>query len=139
MRSFLSRLNFVIQRPLLFALGLWFALLCAVPPVVAESPLVRLSATPIAVADLPAEARSTLDLIRRGGPFPYDKDGTVFGNREQLLPRAPRGHYTEYTVRTPGVRHRGARRIVAGGDPRSAQAEFWYTDDHYQSFRRIRE
>jgi len=93
----------------------------------------------IAVSDLPPEARRTLDLIRGGGPFPYEKDGTVFGNRERLLPRAPRGHYTEYTVRTPGVRHRGARRIVTGGDPRSPQAQFWYTDDHYQSFRRIRE
>jgi ribonuclease T1 len=89
--------------------------------------------------DLPPEARETLQLIRRGGPFPHDQDGTVFGNRERLLPRAPRGHYTEYTVRTPGLRHRGARRIVAGGDPRTAQAEFWYTEDHYQSFRRIKE
>jgi ribonuclease T1 len=93
----------------------------------------------IRLQDLPPEARETLQLIRRGGPFPHDQDGTVFGNRERLLPRAPRGHYTEYTVRTPGLRHRGARRIVAGGDPRTAQAEFWYTEDHYQSFRRIRE
>jgi ribonuclease T1 len=93
----------------------------------------------VRLQDLPPEARETLQLIRRGGPFPHDQDGTVFGNRERLLPRAPRGHYTEYTVRTPGLRHRGARRIVAGGDPRTAQAEFWYTEDHYQSFRRIKE
>lgn len=92
----------------------------------------------ISRAELPVEARITLDLIRRGGPFPHDQDGTVFGNRERLLPRAPRGHYTEYTVRTPGVRNRGARRIVVGGDPRSSEAELWYTEDHYQSFRRIR-
>ncbi len=87
---------------------------------------------------LPREARETLALIRAGGPFPYSKDGTVFGNRERLLPRQPRGYYTEYTVKTPGSRDRGARRIVAGGDPRSS-GEYWYTDDHYQSFRRIRE
>jgi ribonuclease T1 len=92
----------------------------------------------IAVADLPREARHVLGLIRAGGPFPYSKDGTVFGNRERLLPRQPRGYYTEYTVKTPGARNRGARRIVAGGDPRTS-GEYWYTDDHYRSFRRIRE
>jgi ribonuclease T1 len=92
----------------------------------------------IAVAELPPEARTTLTLIRAGGPFPYDKDGTVFGNREGLLPRQSRGYYTEYTVRTPGSRDRGARRIVAGGDPRRS-GEYWYTGDHYRSFQRIRE
>jgi len=92
----------------------------------------------IAVRDLPREARDTLALIRKGGPFPYRKDGTAFQNRERLLPRQPRGYYSEYTVRTPGERTRGARRIVAGGDPRSS-GEYWYTEDHYQSFRRIRE
>ncbi|MEI7447259.1 MAG: ribonuclease domain-containing protein, partial [Burkholderiales bacterium] len=96
------------------------------------------AAAEVPVAELPREARETLSRIRAGGPFPYDKDGTVFGNRERLLPRQPRGYYTEYTVRTPGSRDRGARRIVAGGDPRSS-GEYWYTDDHYQSFRRIRE
>jgi ribonuclease T1 len=92
----------------------------------------------IELRQLPREARETLALIRAGGPFPYDKDGTVFGNRERLLPRQARGYYTEYTVRTPGSRDRGARRIVAGGDPRTS-GEYWYTDDHYRSFRRIRE
>jgi len=92
----------------------------------------------IQVRDLPWEARETLALIRQGGPFPYRKDGTVFQNRERLLPRQPRGYYSEYTVRTPGSRDRGARRIVAGGDPRTS-GEYWYTEDHYQSFRRIRE
>jgi ribonuclease T1 len=92
----------------------------------------------VALAELPREARETLALIRAGGPFPYAKDGTVFGNRERLLPRQPRGYYTEYTVVTPRSRDRGARRIVAGGDPR-ASGEYWYTDDHYRSFRRIRE
>lgn len=93
--------------------------------------------TEILVSALPPEARQTLKLIQEGGPFPYEKDGTVFGNREGKLPRQKRGYYTEYTVRTPGVSHRGARRIVAGG-PRERLIEFYYTDDHYQSFRKIR-
>lgn len=88
----------------------------------------------IAVAQLPPEARRTLALIRQGGPFPYAKDGSVFGNREGLLPRQNRGYYREYTVATPGSRDRGARRIVAG-----RVGEYWYTADHYRSFRRIRE
>ena len=92
----------------------------------------------VAIDELPPEAGETLARIRSGGPFRYDKDGTVFFNREGLLPRRPRGYYTEYTVRTPGARDRGARRIVAGGDPRSS-GEYYYTGDHYRSFRRIRE
>lgn len=90
----------------------------------------------VAVADLPAEARQTLALIREGGPYPYEKDGTVFGNYERKLPRQRRGYYTEYTVRTPQVRSRGARRIIAGGRD-GRPTEFYYTDDHYQTFRRI--
>ncbi|MFM1992090.1 MAG: hypothetical protein RJA99_5047 [Pseudomonadota bacterium] len=105
---------------------------------VARDAVVPAGGEAIALAELPREARETLALIRAGGPYPYDKDGTVFGNRERLLPRQPRGYYTEYTVRTPGSRDRGARRIVAGGDPRTS-GEYWYTDDHYRSFRRIRE
>ena len=104
----------------------------------AREPQQALVAAEIAVAELPPEGRETLALIRRGGPFPYEKDGTVFGNRERLLPERPRGHYTEYTVRTPGARDRGARRIIAGGQPRTS-GEYWYTADHYRSFRRIRE
>jgi ribonuclease T1 len=96
----------------------------------------------VAVVDLPREARETLGLIGRGGPFPYRKDGSVFGNREGHLPKQPRGYYTEYTVRTPAERDRGARRIIAGrgraGDP-ATSGEYYYTDDHYNSFRRIRE
>jgi ribonuclease T1 len=83
---------------------------------------------------LPVEARETLALIRKGGPFPYQKDGTVFGNREALLPSRGRGYYREYTVRTPGARDRGGRRIVAGRD-----RELYYSDDHYRSLRRILE
>lgn len=93
----------------------------------------------IALADLPREARDTLTKIKAGGPFPYPgKDGTVFGNRERLLPAKPRGYYREYTVPTPGARDRGARRIVAGGEAKTS-GDYWYTGDHYNSFRRIRE
>jgi len=88
----------------------------------------------IARAALPPEARDTLARIERGGPFPYRKDGSTFHNREGLLPARNAGYYREYTVRTPGARDRGARRIVAG-----AGGERYYTDDHYRSFRRIRE
>jgi ribonuclease T1 len=92
----------------------------------------------VAVAELPREARQTLQLIRAGGPFPYERDGVVFQNREKILPAARRGHYREYTVRTPGTKSRGARRIVCAGKPAAPDA-CWYTDDHYQSFRRILE
>ena len=85
-----------------------------------------------ALAFLPAEAHATLALIDLGGPYPYRQDGTVFQNRERLLPQRQRGHYREFTVDTPGLGHRGARRIVTGGDP---PAEWYYTDDHYRSFR----
>jgi ribonuclease T1 len=90
----------------------------------------------ISVARLPAEGAQTYALIAQGGPFPYEKDGTVFGNRERLLPIGRRGYYREYTVRTPGVSHRGTRRIVCGGKPRAPDA-CYYTADHYASFRRI--
>ncbi len=91
----------------------------------------------IAVADLPSQAQKILILIHEGGPFRYDKDGTVFGNRERLLPLQPRGYYREYTVRTPGVRNRGARRIVCGGQVPTQPDACYYTEDHYASFRRI--
>ena len=91
--------------------------------------------------DLPVEAKETLALIKRGGPFPYKRDGIIFGNFERLLPMKPRGYYREFTVPTPGERTRGARRIIAGrgapGDVR--RAEYYYTNDHYQTFWRIRE
>ena len=88
----------------------------------------------IAVAELPAEARDTLRAIKQGGPFAYDRDGVVFKNYERILPKQPRGYYREYTVKSPGVRHRGARRIVCG-----LPVECYYSADHYQSFKRIRE
>ncbi len=96
----------------------------------------------ISAAALPAEARATLAQIKAGGPFAYARDGSAFGNRERLLPLRQRGYYREYMVKTPGARDRGARRIVAGaggsGDVRSS-GEYYYSDDHYNSFRRIRE
>lgn len=87
----------------------------------------------IAASALPPEARETLRLIERGGPFPYARDGVVFGNYEKRLPQHARGYYHEYTVKTPGVRHRGPRRIVCGGF-----SECYYTADHYRTFLRIR-
>lgn len=84
--------------------------------------------------DLPKEARDTLALIKKGGPYPYAKDGVVFGNREKVLPKQKRGYYREYTVKTPGARNRGARRIVCG-----SAGECFYTADHYQTFRLIKE
>ncbi len=81
---------------------------------------------------LPVQARETIDLIQRGGPFPYRQDGAVFQNRERLLPGKPNGYYHEYTVETPGSPDRGARRIIAGG-----QDELYYTDDHYASFKQV--
>jgi ribonuclease T1 len=91
----------------------------------------------VPLAELPEQARQTEQLIRSGGPFPYSKDGTVFGNRERLLPREKRGYYREYTVKTPGSRDRGARRIVCGGEKPAAPEACYYTADHYASFKRI--
>ena len=94
------------------------------PPKIAE----------IRAAQLPAEARATIALIKKGGPYPYARDGVVFNNREAILPKQKRGYYREYTVKTPGERTRGARRIVAG-----APGEYYYSEDHYNHFSRIRE
>jgi ribonuclease T1 len=88
----------------------------------------------VAVVDLPKEAQNTLKLIDQGGPYPYSRDGVVFGNLEKVLPKHDRGYYHEYTVTTPGEKDRGARRIVTGN-----AHERYYTDDHYKSFRRIAE
>jgi ribonuclease T1 len=86
----------------------------------------------IAYDDLPPEAHDTIALIDEGGPFPFDRDGITFQNRERLLPRKPQGYYREYTVITPGSDDRGARRIVAG-----EEGELYYTDDHYESFQEV--
>ena len=91
----------------------------------------------MAVTELPQEGQTTYQLIRKGGPFPFEKDGVVFGNRERILPRQDRGYYREYTVRTPGSRDRGARRIVCGGKVPVQPDACYYTADHYASFRVI--
>ena len=110
----------------------------ASPPPISRSspPLAEAASEPTAglPAFLPREAHRTIALIQRNGPFPHRQDGGVFGNREGHLPRQPRGWYREYTVDTPGLDHRGARRIVTGGTP---PREWFYTDDHYDSFRRF--
>lgn len=98
----------------------------------------RVAREPASSIDLPAflptEARDTLERIAHGGPFEHSQDGVVFGNYERLLPAEPRGYYHEYTVETPGARTRGARRIITGGTP---PVVFYYTEDHYRSFRRF--
>lgn len=98
------------------------------------------TATPAAAAvgsicysDLPSQAYDTLDLIEQGGPYPYSQDGTVFQNREGVLPSQSTGYYHEYTVITPGSSTRGARRIVTGEESQ----EDYYTSDHYASFKLI--
>lgn len=118
--------------PLLAALALGF-----VPSASAQKaplPAQRDEASVIAYSHLPEEARVTIALIRKGGPFPYAKDGAIFGNREGMLPKQIRGYYREYTVKTPGVRTRGARRIIWGKG-----GEFYYTEDHYNHFLRVRD
>lgn len=91
----------------------------------------------VALAGLPAQGQQVMAQIRSGGPFRYEKDGTVFGNRERLLPGQRRGYYREYTVITPGLSHRGARRIVCGGQQPRQPDMCFYTEDHYSSFRLI--
>lgn len=126
----------VLRRCVFSAIVAIFAVFFALPAQ-ASSDAGAAAVTPgipeVAVADLPREARQTLQLIRQGGPFPYERDGVRFGNYEKLLPLREQGYYREYTVKTPGISSRGARRIVMGRD-----GESYYTDDHYKSFRRIR-
>jgi ribonuclease T1 len=116
---------------------LWQRHVGSLPPTVAPAPATQ-QVQPVdsraAHADLPPEAQAMLRRIARGGPFEHRQDGTVFGNYEGLLPQQPRGYYHEYTVETPGATSRGARRIVTGGTP---PVVWYYTGDHYRSFRRI--
>ncbi len=134
-----------MKRLLYIATGLAVALVVGLAACTREEPAAAGGSVglvgEVAVEALPPQARATLALIRQGGPFPYRKDGSLFQNRERHLPQRPRGYYSEYTVRTPGSRDRGARRIVAGkgstGDP-ATSGEYYYTEDHYESFRRIR-
>src|SRR5262252_9156303 len=131
--------SLALSRPSRLAGAYALAALCAalaLPPALARSTPDALP--PVALAELPKEAREVSAAIRTGGPFAYPRDGVVFGNRERILPVEPRGYYHEYTVPTPGMKSRGARRIVCGGPVRAPHA-CWYTADHYQSFQRIQE
>ena len=116
-----------------FVLALALALASA-PAAAQRQPVAPPEIAAIEAAQLPKEAHATIEMIRKGGPFPYAKDGAIFGNREGQLPRQKRGYYKEYTVKTPGERTRGARRIIMG-----AAGELYYTEDHYNHVRRIRE
>ncbi len=107
-------------------------LLCLAPAARAHGHHAAPELPAVVAADLPAEARETLRLIKQGGPFPYARDGVVFSNYEHVLPKHGRGYYREYTVKTPGIHGRGPRRIVCGPWP-----ECYYSDDHYQTFRHI--
>jgi guanyl-specific ribonuclease Sa len=108
----------------------------SLPPEVAPAPTTQGQSARSSPAqdDLPPEAQAMLRRIARGGPFEHRQDGAVFGNYEGLLPQQPRGYYHEYTVDTPGANSRGARRIITGGTP---PVVWYYTGDHYRSFRRI--
>lgn len=117
----------------IIAVVAWLAAFLLAPPASARNEAAA-AGKEIALAELPREAQQTLQAIKRGGPFAFERDGVVFGNYERRLPPRNRGYYREFTVPTPGERHRGARRIVAG-----AHAEYYYSDDHYRTFRRIRE
>ncbi len=90
-----------------------------------------------ALSSLPSQAADTLRLIHSGGPFPYSQDGTVFQNREGILPSQSTGYYHEYTVKTPGSSDRGARRLIGGGSPVTNPAYVYYTGDHYASFCKV--
>jgi ribonuclease T1 len=131
----LSASTMMIIRKLAFASALMLVSLSGVGSLakgVADGPV------QVALASLPVEAQHTQQLIKAGGPFPYPhKDGTIFGNRERQLPRGERGYYREYTVPTPGVRSRGARRLICGGRQPTQPEACFYTDDHYASFKRI--
>jgi ribonuclease T1 len=115
----------------------WIVLLCTLAPFtvsLASATETQRNIATVNASELPGEARQTIALIRQGGPYPYKKDGVVFGNFERRLPLHERGYYREFTVPSPGSRNRGARRIILG-----KAGELYYTDDHYESFKRVRE
>jgi ribonuclease T1 len=119
----------------LVLVGVGFSTAYAKGPGLSE--LVTGAGATISVLELPKQGRETYELIFKGGPFAYDKDGVVFGNRERILPAEKRGYYREYTVKTPYARTRGAKRIVCGGSKPTAPEACYYSDDHYASFKRI--
>ena len=116
--------------------GFFLAAVMASGALQAKGPALAASVATISLAELPRQGLQTYELIHQGGPFAFEKDGVVFGNRERLLPSQKRGYYREYTVKTPGSRDRGARRVVCGGQARTPDT-CYYTADHYASFRRI--
>lgn len=120
------------------ALAGFLVVTAALSPVLVhgKQPPAHVASATVALAELPRQGQDTYRLIHQGGPFPYEKDGSVFGNRERLLPAQKRGYYREYTVKTPGSRDRGARRLVCGGPPRTPDG-CYYTSDHYASFKRV--
>jgi ribonuclease T1 len=135
-----NRIFLTLSRALC-ALSLAMALALAAPGAEAKP-----SIGTIELSALPKEGQATYRLIEQGGPFPYDKDGTTFGNREGVLAKQKRGYYREYTVKTPGAKNRGARRIVCGGNVEPARGErpkqhasqeCYYTADHYANFALI--
>lgn len=143
----MARRRLPLQLLLCFVAALGFS-----APAAARGDSPQGRAQEIRAIELPREARETLQLIQRGGPYPHERDGVTFGNYEKQLPAAQRGYYREYTVPTPGVRHRGARRIVVGCEQQRPApsgsgllrlahcrdgGEFYYTADHYRTFRRI--
>ncbi|MBU8826441.1 ribonuclease [Mycolicibacterium goodii] len=126
----MRRIWWTCARPVL-APALMFALVVGCAP----APEIEANDGSCSLASLPPEVSDTVELIESGGPFPYPRnDGVVFGNFEGLLPEHERGYYREYTVPTPGLQHRGARRIVTGGTPLDDPPEMYYTGDHYESF-----
>lgn len=136
-----TRLGGVVSR-----LSRWAAQALLATVVVAglgsPAPAAAFLAAPVGMAtmeraDLPPQGKAVLAKIESGANFRHEKDGSVFGNRERILPRQTRGYYREYTVRTPGVKNRGARRIVCGGEVPRAPDACYYTEDHYASFKRI--
>lgn len=128
-----SKAGLISLAMALVAAGTWLVQERAPQALTVPAPI----STQIPMAELPRQGQQVMAQIRQGGPFRYEKDGTVFGNRERLLPRANRGYYREYTVPTPGLNHRGARRIVCGGEQPRRPDDCYYTEDHYSSFRRI--
>jgi ribonuclease T1 len=137
-RSFLDEylLNGLRSKPMK---RLWFILITLLILQLADAPTFargpqETKLSEVTLTELPKEGRETVLLIKRGGPFPYKRDGAVFGNFERRLPVKERGYYREYTVPTPGSHDRGARRIIAGRG-----GEYYYTDDHYQTFHAIRQ
>jgi ribonuclease T1 len=139
MKLSFKSLALIVTSSTLLALGLGLAL--PMQAAAKQSPGYFQEIASIKQSELPKEGLKTLELIQKGGPFPYkDKDGSTFGNREGTLPKQKRGYYSEYTVKTPYARNRGAKRIIAGkgttGDPASS-GEYYYTDDHYATFKRV--